>query len=193
MLIRKDLFFFIRLKLHALGVLHLKHLVLYGKRQYYLYINVNWLFFFISFIKKSTFFQMLILSDICLVDYQYLNLNYRFNIVYNLVSIKYSLRFFCLLLLNETSCFSLTKFYNSAVWLEREIWDLFGIFFIGNTDLRRILTDYGFEGFPFRKDYPLSGYIELRYNDETGRIVYEPVELAQEFRLFTFSNPWELH
>jgi NADH-quinone oxidoreductase subunit C len=82
--------------------------------------------------------------------------------------------------------------YKSSGWLEREVWDLFGIFFVEHPDLRRILTDYGFQGFPLRKDFPLSGYTELRYDDESKSIVYEPIELAQEFRFFQFESPWLL-
>lgn len=86
---------------------------------------------------------------------------------------------------------SLTKIYKSANWLEREVWDLFGIVFFNHPDLRRILTDYGFNGYPLRKDFPLLGFIELRYDDEYKRIVYEPLEMSQEFRLFKFLSPWD--
>jgi NADH-quinone oxidoreductase subunit C len=86
---------------------------------------------------------------------------------------------------------SATEFYSSAGWWEREAWDLFGIYFAGNPDLRRILTDYGFEGHPLRKDFPLTGYVELRYDEEQKRVVYEPVRLQQEFRSFDFLSPWE--
>uniref|UniRef100_A0A8C6LS01 NADH dehydrogenase [ubiquinone] iron-sulfur protein 3, mitochondrial n=1 Tax=Nothobranchius furzeri TaxID=105023 RepID=A0A8C6LS01_NOTFU len=80
----------------------------------------------------------------------------------------------------------------AANWYEREVWDMFGVFFANHPDLRRILTDYGFEGHPFRKDFPLSGYVELRYDDEVKRVVAEPVELAQEFRKFDLNTPWEV-
>lgn len=82
-------------------------------------------------------------------------------------------------------------FYCSANWSEREVWDMFGVYFKGHPDLRRILTDYGFEGHPLRKDFPLSGYLEVRYDDEVKRVVYEPLELSQEFRKFDLSSPWE--
>jgi NADH-quinone oxidoreductase subunit C len=86
---------------------------------------------------------------------------------------------------------SVTGLWPVAGWLEREVFDLYGVIFDGNDDLRRILTDYGFRGFPFRKDFPLSGYVELRYSEEQKRVVYEPVQLAQDFRPFDFLSPWE--
>jgi NADH-quinone oxidoreductase subunit C len=86
---------------------------------------------------------------------------------------------------------SVTSLWPVAGWLEREVFDLYGVIFGGNDDLRRILTDYGFRGFPFRKDFPLSGYVELRYSEEQKRVVYEPVQLAQDFRPFDFLSPWE--
>jgi len=86
---------------------------------------------------------------------------------------------------------SATGLYSSAGWWEREAWDLFGIYFADNPDLRRILTDYGFEGHPLRKDFPLTGYVELRYDEEQKRVVSEPVRLQQEFRSFDFLSPWE--
>jgi len=84
-----------------------------------------------------------------------------------------------------------TTLWPNAGWLEREVFDMFGVVFAGNMDLRRILTDYGFEGHPFRKDFPLTGYVELRYSEEESRVVYEPVELAQDLRTFDFMSPWE--
>lgn len=89
-----------------------------------------------------------------------------------------------------TSVESLAQTFPAAVWAEREIWDLYGVFFLGNYDLRRILTDYGFQGHPLRKDFPLSGYLEVRYDYSKKRVVYEPIQLAQEFRLFDFISPW---
>ena len=86
---------------------------------------------------------------------------------------------------------TVTTLWPVAGWLEREVFDMFGVVFAGNQDLRRILTDYGFEGHPFRKDFPLTGYQELRYSEEAGRVVYEPVELAQDLRQFDFMSPWE--
>ena len=91
----------------------------------------------------------------------------------------------------DTPVPTVTGLWPNAGWLEREVYDLYGVIFDGNPDLRRILTDYGFEGHPFRKDFPLTGYTELRYSEEEKRVVYEPVELAQDFRTFEFMSPWE--
>jgi NADH-quinone oxidoreductase subunit C len=92
---------------------------------------------------------------------------------------------------HRTAVPSLTAMWPVAGWYERETWDCYGVMFDGNPDLRRILTDYGFEGHPFRKDFPLTGYVELRYSEEHKRVVYEPVKLAQDFRSFDFLSPWE--
>ena len=86
---------------------------------------------------------------------------------------------------------SVTGVFSSADWFEREAWDLYGIYFSDHPDLRRLLTDYGFEGHPLRKDFPLTGYVEIRYDDEQKRVVYEPVKLTQDFRSFDFMSPWE--
>lgn len=116
----------------------------------------------------------------------------RFEIVYNLLSIPQNARIRVKTYTDElTPLDSATAVYKGADWYEREIWDMFGVVFKGHHDLRRILTDYGFEGHPFRKDFPLSGYEEVRFDEETRRIVYEPLELAQEFRKFELAPSWE--
>ena len=117
----------------------------------------------------------------------------RFEIVYNLLSIQHNSRIRIKTLVDEiTPVDSLVEIYNSANWWERETWDMFGIFFSNHPDLRRILTDYGFEGHPLRKDFPLSGFVEVRYDDSEKRVITEPIEMTQEFRYFDFSSPWEL-
>ncbi len=116
----------------------------------------------------------------------------RFEIVYHLLSLTRNHRIRVRVSTDEdTPVPSVTGLWPVAGWLEREIFDLYGVAFEGNDDLRRILTDYGFRGFPFRKDFPLSGYVELRYSEEQKRVVYEPVRLAQDFRDFDFLSPWE--
>jgi NADH/F420H2 dehydrogenase subunit C len=144
----------------------------------------------IIFFKKHTQNQYLILSDIFAIDL--LNETFRFQLVYCLLSIRYSSRIRLNIFANENDHInSLSLIYTSSGWVEREIWDLFGIFFMNHPDLRRILTDYGFEGFPLRKDFPLSGFTEIRYDDSLKRIVYEPLETTQEFRFFDFKSPWD--
>jgi NADH-quinone oxidoreductase subunit C len=116
----------------------------------------------------------------------------RFEVVYHLLSITKNHRLRLRLSADEdTPVPSVTAIYPVAGWLEREVFDLYGVIFNGNNDLRRILTDYGFRGHPFRKDFPLTGYVELRYSEEQKRVVYEPVQLAQDFRAFDFLSPWE--
>ncbi|THK33174.1 NADH dehydrogenase [ubiquinone] iron-sulfur protein 3, mitochondrial [Diachasma alloeum] len=117
---------------------------------------------------------------------------YRFELVYCLLSIRFNSRIRVKSYTDElTPVDSVCSIFKSANWYEREVWDMFGIFFSDHPDLRRILTDYGFEGHPLRKDFPLSGFIEVRYDDEVKRVVAEPLELAQEFRRFELSAPWE--
>ena len=116
----------------------------------------------------------------------------RFEVVYMLLSLTKNHRIMVKIRAAEnTPVPTVTTLWPNAGWLEREVFDLFGVLFEGNTDLRRILTDYGFEGHPFRKDFPLTGYQELRYSEEDKRVVYQPVELPQDFRRFDFMSPWE--
>ena len=130
------------------------------------------------------------LMDICGVDYP--ERPKRFEAVYNLLSLKTNRRVRVKVVTDEdTPVPSVVSLFSCAGWWEREAWDLLGIFFSDNPDLRRILTDYGFEGHPLRKDFPLTGYVELRYDDEQKRVVYGPVKLKQEFRSFDFLSPWE--
>jgi NADH:ubiquinone oxidoreductase subunit C len=121
----------------------------------------------------------------------FLTKNYRFSVVYDLLSLTYNSRLRLKVFTNELQSLpSSVNIFINANWWEREIWDLYGIYFDQHPDLRRILTDYGFEGHPLRKDFPLSGYIEVRYDDNKKRIVVEPLELTQEARSFTFESPW---
>ncbi len=130
------------------------------------------------------------LMEIAGVDYP--DRSERFECVYMLLSLTKNHRVMVKLSTDEaTPVPTVTTLWPVAGWLEREIFDMYGVLFDGNTDLRRILTDYGFEGHPFRKDFPLTGYTELRYSEEEKRVVYEPVELAQDFRTFDFESPWE--
>lgn len=116
----------------------------------------------------------------------------RFDVVYCLLSVTRNLRLIVKTTTDEaTPVPTVTTLWPNAGWYEREVYDMYGVLFAGNTDLRRILTDYGFEGHPFRKDFPLTGYVELRYSEEDKRVVYEPVELAQDLRQFDFMSPWE--
>lgn len=116
----------------------------------------------------------------------------RFEVVYHLLSVTRNHRIRIRVLTDEDKAVpSVTGLWPVAGWLEREVFDLYGVIFDGNPDLRRILTDYGFRGHPFRKDFPLSGYVEMRYSEEQKRVVYEPVRLAQDFRAFDFLSPWE--
>ncbi|XP_074644689.1 NADH dehydrogenase [ubiquinone] iron-sulfur protein 3, mitochondrial-like [Tubulanus polymorphus] len=145
----------------------------------------------ITFLKDHHQGQFLSLADIAGVDVP--ARKYRFEVVYNLLSLRYNKRIRVRTYTDEmTPLDSTTSLFAASDWYEREIWDMYGVFFANHPDLRRILTDYGFEGHPFRKDFPLSGYVELRYDDELKRIVVEPIELAQEFRKFEYSSPWEM-
>lgn len=116
----------------------------------------------------------------------------RFEVVYMLLSLTRNHRIMVKCSTDEdTPVPTVTTLWPNAGWLEREVFDMYGVKFAGNNDLRRILTDYGFEGHPFRKDFPLTGYVELRYSEEDKRVVYEPVELPQDLRQFDFMSPWE--
>jgi NADH-quinone oxidoreductase subunit C len=137
---------------------------------------------------KNCLFKILI--DICGVDFP--DREPRFDVVYHLLSTKHNYRIrLKAAVAEDASIPSVVSVFSAAGWFEREAYDMFGIFFDGNPDLRRILTDYGFEGHAFRKDFPLTGYVEVRYDEEQKRVVYEPVRLVQEFRNFDFVSPWE--
>ena len=161
------------------------------KGEYNLYLknsqDIEKVLFFFKYNINS---QFKLLMDICGIDNMQKYEN-RFEISYNLLSVKYWTRMHVKIHVNEfTPVNSVIKIFKSANWYEREIWDMFGIFFKNHSDLRRILTDYGFEGFPLRKDFPQTGYVELRYNNDYKHLIYEPVELTQDFRSFDFLSPW---
>ena len=128
--------------------------------------------------------------DICGVDWP--DRTERFDVVYNLLSVSLNHRVRVIVSTDAAHpVASVHTLWPAATWWERETWDLFGVVFAGQPDLRRILTDYGFEGHPLRKDFPLTGYVELRYDEERKQVVYEPVKLVQDFRNFDFTSPWE--
>ena len=144
----------------------------------------------LTFLRDDQNSQFKQLMDITAVDLP--DREKRFEIVYNLLSPKQNQRIRVKLATDEaTPVPTATSVFKSANWLEREVWDLFGVVFSDHPDLRRILTDYGFEGHPLRKDFPLTGYVEVRYDEDQKRVVYEPVKLQQEFRTFDFMSPWE--
>jgi NADH-quinone oxidoreductase subunit C len=142
------------------------------------------------FLRDDPACQFEVMIDLCGVDYP--DRPERFEVVYNLLSLKHNHRVRIKVSTDEENPVpSITGIYSAAGWFEREAWDLFGIYFADNPDLRRLLTDYGFEGHPLRKDFPLTGYVEVRYDEDQKRVVYEPVKLKQEFRSFDFLSPWE--
>ena len=130
------------------------------------------------------------LLDITAVDYP--KRTKRFEIVYILLSLRNHLRIRVKIFINDNEIVpSVSKLYKCARWYEREVWDMYGISFKGNDDLRRLLTDYGFEGHPLRKDFPLTGFVELRYDEAKKKVVYSKVKLTQDYRNFDFLSPWE--
>lgn len=146
---------------------------------------------FLSLLKSHSKLLFLSLVDITAVDQlSSRNLN-RFQLNYSLLSHYFRARINIIINLKEDEDIdSVDKIYKGSAWLEREVWDMFGIFFINHPDLRRILTDYGFEGFPLRKDFPVTGYSDIRYDDTQKCLVYEPLELSQELRAFDTLSPW---
>ena len=144
----------------------------------------------LTFLRDDAACQFTQLVDVCGVDD--LSRPSRFDVVYHLLSMVHNIRIRVKVQVAEdVPVPSVVSVFNSAGWLEREVWDMYGIVFEGHPDLRRILTDYGFVGHPQRKDFPLSGYVELHYDETQKRVVYAPVQLDQEFRTFDFVSPWE--
>ncbi|MEM9222708.1 MAG: NADH-quinone oxidoreductase subunit C [Pseudomonadota bacterium] len=144
----------------------------------------------VRFLRDDPRAAFISLVDICAVDWP--ARAERFDVVYHFMSPVQNLRIRLKVTTDErTPVPSLTPLFPSADWYEREAYDLYGVIFSGHPDLRRLLTDYGFDGHPLRKDFPLTGFVEVRYDDEAKRVVYEPVKLAQQFRDFDFLSPWE--
>lgn len=146
----------------------------------------------IEILKNSSELKFNCLIDITCVDYP--NKKERFELIYNLLSLKNNRRLIIKTFADDTEedqTPSISSLFINAGWYEREIFDLFGVRFIGNNDLRRILTDYGFIGHPLRKDFPLSGFVEVRYDNVLKKVIYEPVSLPQEYRSFNYLSPWE--
>jgi NADH-quinone oxidoreductase subunit C len=145
---------------------------------------------FVRFLRDDARLAFVSLIDVCGVDWP--QREKRFDVVYHFLSPRQNVRIRLKIMTDETTPVpSITPVFPGADWFEREAYDLYGILFTGHPDLRRILTDYGFEGHPLRKDFPLTGFVEVRYDDDQKRVIYEPVRLAQAFRDFDFLSPWE--
>lgn len=174
-------------KIHNLN--SLVPIIFYNSQENVIVVSNQEIFFTLKCLKFHVNSQYSLLS--CISGIDFLGNTYRFGIVYDLLSLTFNSRIRVKVFVNEiTPISSVVNIFINSNWWEREIWDLFGIYFNKHPDLRRILTDYGFEGHPMRKDFPCYGFIELRYDESKKRIVVEPISLAQEFRLFTFQTPW---
>jgi len=174
---------------------YINKIIIFDNLQFYFYIDFLKIHELSLFLKNSLLFNIQTLIDMSAIDWIW-RLD-RFSVYYNFYSYVYNYRFMVLLdlpiFLNYIfglGIESINSIFKAALWLEREIWDLFGIYFYNHFDLRRILTDYGFNGFPLRKDFPLVGFKEIRYDDVNKLIVFDVVKLTQEYRAFTFINPW---
>ncbi|KAI9098586.1 hypothetical protein DFS34DRAFT_593212 [Phlyctochytrium arcticum] len=160
------------------------------KDELTLYVAPSALIPTMLFLRDHTATQFKQIADIAGVDYP--SRSNRFEVVYNLLSLRYNNRIRVKTYATEVSPVpSVTPLFPGANWFEREAYDMYGIYFVNHPDLRRILTDYGFEGHPMRKDFPLTGYVEVRYDDERKRVIAEPLELSQHFRNFEPQSPWE--
>ena len=159
------------------------------KDESILVVSNNNLLFILKFLKNHINYKYKILTSITGIDL--LGKIYRFSVIYDLLSITYNSRIRVKIFIDELSFVpSIIDLYINSNWWEREVWDLYGIYFDKHPDLRRILTDYGFEGNPMRKDFPQNGYIESRYDESKKIVVVEPIELTQDFRTFIFETPW---
>ena len=158
--------------------------------QLFIEIDIEALYSTILYLKTNNKCRFKQLIDITAVDYP--KKEKRFKLVYLLLSHENNLRILININIDEkTHVPSITKIFPSANWMEREVFDMYGVSFKDHPDLRRILTDYGFKGYPLRKDFPLTGHTEVRYSEEHKKVIYEPVKLDQEYRHFDFESPWE--
>lgn len=161
----------------------------YSKQTLVISVKPKDLLFVLNFLKYNSNLQYKMLTAISGIDFPYRKK--RFEVVYELLSLRFNSRLRVKTFVDEvTPLTSSVSVFSCSTWWEREIWDLLGVFFEDNDEIKRLLTDYGFEGHPLRKDFPLSGYVESRYNDKLKRVVCEPLEHAQEFRSFDFSSGW---
>jgi NADH/F420H2 dehydrogenase subunit C len=179
----------ISMRENLIKILPIVRFELYKEETNFL-IQTNLLTETLTLFKNHFKYQFKVLTCISGVDYPE-NL-YRFQLVYELLSIKYNSRIRVKVLVDELRPVkSVEKVFSGSSWWECEVWDMFGVFFLNHSNLTRLLTDYGFQGYPLRKDFPLSGFTESRYNVIKNRVVYENIELAQEYRTFDFSSPWD--
>jgi NADH dehydrogenase (ubiquinone) Fe-S protein 3 len=169
---------------HLKNTLPIYQILTHNKDEISLVISHQNLIHVLKFLKLHINYQYNLLT--CISGIDLLGLKYRFCIVYDLLSITNNTRIKIKIYVNEIAAVdSSVQIYDNANWWEREIWDMYGIYFMNHPDLRRILTDYGFEGYPMRKDFPLSGYVELRYDSVKLRVITESLQLAQEYRAFS--------
>ncbi|CAF1636107.1 unnamed protein product [Adineta ricciae] len=167
-----------------------QHVQMTSTNELEILIHPDGVFSVIAFLKDHTNAQFSSLADITAIDVP--TRVYRFELAYNLLSLRFNSRVRVKTYTDElTPIASICDLFDAANWMEREVWDMYGVYFTNHPDLRRILTDYGFEGHPMRKDFPLPGYTEVRYDEEQRRVVIEPIELTQDYRKFDLSTPWE--
>ncbi len=172
----------------ALGPAVVSHTIAFGELT--LVVQASDIVYALTYLRDDPACAFRNFIDICGVDYP--QREKRFDVVYHLLSLRHNLRIRVKVQTDEvTPVPSVIEVFPAANWYEREAYDLYGILFSGHPDLRRLLTDYGFEGHPLRKDFPLTGFVEVRYDQDQARVVYEPVQLTQEFRNFDFLSPWE--
>lgn len=172
----------------ALGPAVVAHTIAFGELT--LVVEASDIVYALTYLRDDPACGFRCFIDLCGADYP--QREKRFDVVYHLLSLRHNARIRVKVQTDEvTPVPSIIEVFPAANWYERETYDLYGILFSGHPDLRRLLTDYGFEGHPLRKDFPLTGFVEVRYDQDEGRVVYEPVQLTQEFRNFDFLSPWE--